>query len=151
MRSLLVLLLAGCSQYDLVHPQTPPLQAFGAPPATHGQVCVFRPHTLGSALTATFRDNGTLVGATRGPTYFCYLAEPGVHLITVDGGDAPDRTMVIRAGEARYFHHEINMGTDDLRLIDLGTAQRLASACEYTSIAGGPDEVPPAVPIARAQ
>jgi hypothetical protein len=147
MRSLVLVLLAACSQYDLAHPRTPPVHAFAAPPGTHGQVCVFRPHSLGSAVTSTFRDNGALVGATRGPTYFCYLAEPGIHHLTVDGGDAPARTMVIRAGDARYLHHEINIGTDDLRPIDLATAQRFASVCEYAVISEGPD-APGPVPVA---
>jgi hypothetical protein len=43
---------------------------------------VLRPQWIAAAVTAPVHDNGRLVGATRGPTYFCYAAQPGHHVIT---------------------------------------------------------------------
>jgi hypothetical protein len=79
-------LLVACTPLRLVTPDEPPVDAFSEAPYGWGKICVLRPHSLGFALMAPIRDNGQLVGATRGPSYFCYLVPPGPHRVTAHVG-----------------------------------------------------------------
>jgi len=154
---LLLLLLplpaAGCSSYELATPRPPPTDAFASPPSGLARVCVFRPHKLGFALTTPMRDNGRLVGATKGPAYFCYFAAPGNHELRVEVSDASPLRFSAEAGGRYFVHHEINVGSDALLFVDEREARALATRCEYQVVVGVPndEQVPLSVPLARAQ
>ncbi len=137
----------------LERPETAPIHALGLPPPGLGQVCVLRPHELGAALTSAVRDNGVLVGATEGTSYFCYFAEPGHHEISVEVSDADATVIELLPGQRAYLHHRINIGADELRWIDASTAERMLGECEYVLVASPPEgERPPgATPLARAR
>lgn len=145
-------LLAGCSSYA-VDARAPATDAFGAPPAGLGRVCVFRPHAIGSLLTTPYHDNGALVGATKGPAYFCYFAAPGRHELRVDTSDAPPLRFEVAQGERVWVHHQINVGTDELFFLDEPHARRFAETCTYQVVTETPSDerVPLEVPLARAQ
>ncbi len=53
--------------------------------------------------TTVVYDNGKLVGATRDETYFCYLAEPGKHVIVSDGTYG-SRTALLTAQAGRRYY-----------------------------------------------
>lgn len=92
-------LLVACA-YACARPAAEP-----APPKGSAQVCVLRPDSLASDVTMEVRDNGRVVGATRGSSYFCYLAAPGEHQITsVDDDTGP--TLLRASDGARYWIHQ---------------------------------------------
>lgn len=86
----------------------PPLAAPAAepaPPKGSAQVCVLRPQSLAGDVTMEVKDNGRVVGATRGSSYFCYLAAPGEHQITsIDDDTGP--TLLRASDGARYWIHQ---------------------------------------------
>jgi hypothetical protein len=144
--------LSACSSYSLREPEVVPIEPFGRVPQGVAQVCVVRPHNLGGLLTTTFRDNGVLVGATRGPSFFCYYAAPGRHALVPDGGDAPIATFEARAGERRFLHHAVNIGEDELLWTDPAAAESFLSECDYLvleEVAPG-ERTPAARPFAPA-
>ena len=75
-------LLLACAPYEIVQTPSPPVELAGAPQGNMGKICVVRPQARALSYPAEVRDNGNLVGATRGQSYFCYLAEPGAHRLT---------------------------------------------------------------------
>lgn len=66
-------------------------------------VCVIRTARLAAGSTFAVHDNDVLVGATRGPSYFCYRAQPGHHRIVVASEDAAQTFDVVLAERARYY------------------------------------------------
>lgn len=153
MRMALVLaLLAGCSSYTLVRPEHARIDAFGPAPSSLGLVCVFRPHRVGLALTIPIADNGKLVGATRGPGYFCYFAAPGQHQIVAEDGDAEPANVGVEAGQRYFLHHEISFGPDRFVWIDAARARQFATQCAYTVVvdAPGDEDLPGDRPVAPA-
>jgi hypothetical protein len=68
--------VVACSPYTLVTTQ-PTLPALAYNSSNLGTVCVFRSSPFARLVTFAIHDNSQLVGATRGDSYFCYLAEPG--------------------------------------------------------------------------
>src|SRR6476659_7991005 len=103
---LLCLLASGCYSYRLRKPDVVPLEAFGALPGDEAQVCVMRPHWIAGPVTAVVRDNREVVGATRGPTYFCYRVRPGHHLIESEADLVEDAELMAQPG-GRYYLHQI--------------------------------------------
>lgn len=101
------LVLAGLALVGCAHAATPA-------PSGVAQVCVLRPESLAAATTMEVRDNGRLVGATRGATYVCWLAAPGEHQITsIDDDTGP--TLLHARPDARYWlHQEISTLAGDL-------------------------------------
>lgn len=159
MRLLLIAGLAACSPYA-VHATTPPLAPFGPGPGEAAQVCVVRPSAWAAGVTFVVHDNQQLVGATRGPSYFCYVAAPGRHEIvsdTFDSTDTPGRASGVLAPNQRYWlyqDHDNNLGsiTSKLAWIDERQARDMVSSCEYKVVTATPahEQVPPAVPYAPA-
>lgn len=96
-----MLLLAACSRYAVSETATPTVAPLGPVPRTDaGTFCLYRPSYAGfpfNPKVAVF-DNGQLVGATSAYGYFCWLAEPGAHRVTLGQG-AIDRVFRIRRGE----------------------------------------------------
>ncbi len=152
--------MAACSPYSISGGTTPRMQAFGPSRADVGTVCVIRSSTWARAVTFVLHDNGTLVGAAKGDSYFCYEAEPGEHEIvsdTFDSTDHPGRTSIaVVAGERYWLHqdHENTFGsvTSKLVWIDESVARDLIGGTEYKVLTETPahEQPPPAVPFARA-
>ncbi len=156
MRVLAIALLVGCGGYGFVEPKTPPIQPFAAPPSDLAQICVLRPHILAGAVTFAVRDNGKLVGATRGASYFCYFAMPGTHQITSEGDSVEGATVTIVAGSRYYVHQRVKnvMGwvTSPLEWVPESEARTMIAKCDYrvvTEVPGG-EARPPVNPVAAA-
>ena len=157
------LVFLGCSSYSLVAPQTPPIEAFGPAPRTDvATVCVIRPSHWAGAVTFVVHDDGQVVGATRGESYFCYFAKPGEHAIVSSTGDPTDRngvaTLAAAAGQRYWLHQDFDnvFGsiTDKLQWVDEARARTLLTegACDYKVLDGvpGTEKLPGAIPTAPA-
>jgi hypothetical protein len=142
--ALLLLFVTACSSYRLREPEKPPLDALGAPPANAARVCTVRTSVLAGAVTFPIRDNGHLVGATRGPGHFCWLAEPGDHEITIET-DHVD-TAQLRADPAKvYFLKQqvsnmMGVVTCEPQWIDFEEARKAIADTPYEVLAGVPGE-----------
>lgn len=140
---------AGCSGYALRRPPEPPIDARAWPPVGLAQVCVVRPHWLAGAVTLAVHDNGALVGATRGPSYFCYFAEPGVHQIASEEADAGAleqarlTTVVLTAGGRYWLHQRVHPFGHRVEWVDDRLGERMVRRAGYRIIAGTPDGEPP--------
>jgi len=80
----------------------------GAVPASAARVCVLRPELDAADVTLELRDNGRLVGATRGATYVCWLAAPGEHQVT-SADDTGPTLFVARPGAHYWIHQEMSL------------------------------------------
>lgn len=58
-------------------------------------------------MTFPTRDNGALVGATSGPTYFCYRAEPGEHEIVVEADNQETARLAAEAGKTYFLEQHV--------------------------------------------
>ncbi len=133
------------------------LTELGPVPSGAAQVCVVRPDSLAASVAMPVRDNGRLVGATRGTTFFCYLARAGEHQITsVDDDTGP---MLLRAvSGARYWLHQdvselAGAVHAHLDWVDENAGLELLDACEarvHVAVPGHEDETS-AQPIAPAK
>lgn len=126
-----LLLGASCSHYHLTNPDPPPIDALADPPYGMGQICVLRPHSVGALITFVVRDNGQLVGATRGPSYFCYHVAPGPHQVTSDSGTIAAVDLSVAPGGRYYLHQIVRIGPDGLALVDELQAAQQLERCEY--------------------
>lgn len=72
------------------------------------QVCVMRPETLARDVSMEVRDNGRLVGATRGGTYVCWLAATGEHQLTSNDDDTGPTWLEARANGRYWLHQEVS-------------------------------------------
>lgn len=91
----------GCAGYELAEPRAP-LQPWAPAPRGLATICVVRTSVLALDVAFPTRDNGMLVGATRGPSRFCYYAEPGEHEIVVES-DSRATAHLVAEPEGRYF------------------------------------------------
>ena len=169
MRQPAVLLAAalamGCTGYRMTTEQPPPPHVMSSAPPNVGQICVVRPHSVASLAPIVVWDNGRLVGLTKGPTYFCYLAEPGPHEIASTYGDDIDKELgtdqVVKAKvsvepSGRYFlHHDVrNPLLLSVGWVSESAAQPMIDVCRYAQLVEVPgDETLPQpdhpVPAAR--
>lgn len=160
-KSLLALVaVSACSPYS-VATTPPPITAFGPAASTLGTICVIRQSVFAHAVTFAIHDNGQLVGATRGDSYFCYLAQPGAHTIVSDTGDSTDQPgttkLEVRSNQRYWFEqdHDNSLGsiTSKLLAIDESRAHELVTGCEYMVIveAPGHEALPSPVPLAFAR
>lgn len=153
MHAALLALALGCARSE---PAKEPSE-LGAPPNGVARVCVLRPDREASDVTMEIRDNGRLVGATRGTTYFCYLAAPGDHQITSIDDDTGPTLLSARAGARYWLHQEI--ATLDghvhahLDFVDEPTALEMLESCESRVLVNVPghDDREDAMPIAPAR
>lgn len=143
----------GCSSWELMEPKTPPVAPFAAIPASVGQICALRPHWAAAAVTFVVRDNGFLVGATRGPSYFCWYAKPGIHVLSSEADDVEELRVEVIVG-GRYFLHQgvknlLGHVTSPLRWVGQDEAFGMVEKCTYKVLVGtpGPEPVPPAAPV----
>lgn len=148
------LLLGGCIRSDLLFPDLAPIDPLAAPIYGMAQICVVRPHTWAMARTMFFHDNGNVVGATRGPSYFCYAAQPGLHrLEVIDGTPPPAVEFPVVAGQRLFFHNRVGLGHDRLTLMTEAEAPELLDKCEYSQLLDTPQRLviseAPARPLAK--
>lgn len=149
----IVMCLAGCgANYQVAEVSRPPVSQLTLAP-DKGLVCIYRNSNLGAALTIAIRDNDQLVGATEGSSWFCYFAEPGRHLLSVEGSDADDFPLVAVAGQRQFVELRVNLGQDDLVARQELEGWREVRELTYLMIEEGPDDepVPPALAFARAR
>ena len=111
-----------------------------------------------------FRDNDRLVGATRGPSYFCWFAEPGSHAIVAIGGDDIDEelgtstrdtaTIDVVAARRYWLHQTVGqtLGVGSLQWVDEERAFEMIRDASYTMLDAvpGDEALPPRVPLVRA-
>lgn len=153
--------LGGCTAYTVETARAPTLHPFAPPPAGHGEICVVRPHVTGMLAVAVVHDNGVLVGATRGPTYFCYLAAPGRHRVISTYGDDIDRelgtdvveeaSVVVAPGSRHYLHQDVRTAVSmSVRWVDEDTAREMIDDCAPSRLSAvpGSQTMPPPVPLA---
>jgi hypothetical protein len=94
-----------CSAYRISEPRAEVLHPFAPIPTDFARVCIIRTSRLAQAVAFPTLDNDALVGATKGPTFFCYKAEPGEHTLRIQA----DEPMVVKLhaeGGASYYLHE---------------------------------------------
>ncbi len=150
-------LLAACTSYTLAQPTEAPISAFGPAATKAATVCVIRPSHWHLQTTFVVRDDGQLVGATQGESYFCYLAEPGPHRIVAMPSDSEETATQVnlraQAGRRYWLHLDFDryLGTM-LESVDENTARPMVDACDYKELVDAPGEeyIPEAVPYARA-
>ena len=152
MRSVvLALVLAGCAPAPRVASE------LGTVPAGSARVCVVRPEEAASHVTMKLRDNGRLVGATRGRTYACWLAAPGAHQITSDADDTGPTLLRVEAGARYFLHLEVSelggAAHAHLDVVDERAAEELVDACDARVLVSVPghDDATGAMPIAPAR
>ena len=146
----------GCARAGDAKGPSPLAGELGAQPPGLAQVCVIRPASIAGGATMTVRDNGRLVGATRGRTYVCWLAAPGAHQLTSDDDDTGPTLFRAEAGSRYWLHQEVfevfGMAHAHLDWIDEPTATELLDACdERVRVAvPGHDDHPAAQPVVPA-
>lgn len=147
---------AGCS--PPASPQAPhaAMADLGPVPAGAAQVCVVRPISTAAQVSMPVRDNGRLVGATRGATFFCYLVASGVHLITSTDDDTGPTFLQAVPGARYWLHQDVVELTGDVHAhldwVDEATALEMLDACEarVRVAVPGHDDEPAAQPIVPA-
>ena len=118
---------------------------------------MLRPHNLAMAVTFVVHDNDRLVGATRGPTYFCYYAEPGPHYITTDSGDEVTEARLTAEPDRRYYLHQqvdnvFGYVRGRLEWVDESTGLDMLDRCGYRVLVAvpGDEALPPTAPLVPA-
>lgn len=154
----LALALSGtaCTSYKLAEPAAP-IQPWASAPGGLATICVVRTSVLALAVAFPTRDNGMLVGATRGPSHFCYYAEPGEHDITVES-DSTETAHIVAAPEGRYF---LKLEVDNIAgwvrgrpvWVTADVAREDFESSVYKVLVGvpGSEKLPGEVPIAPAK
>ena len=102
-----LLFAAGCTSYELAAPASP-VAPFAAPAPDRAQICVIRASVMAFAVTFPVHDGGLLVGATRGPGYFCYFAAPGRHVISTEADETEVAGLVAEPGGRYYLKQEVD-------------------------------------------
>lgn len=148
---------AACSSYQLREPASPPLAAFGALPPNTARICTVRTSVLAQAVTFPIRDNGTLVGASRGQGHFCWLAEPGPHQIAIESDQIDEAVVTAEAGKSYYLRQDVNFVFGMVSVspvwIDEPTAHEALGSTPYEVLAGvpGSEKLPEQPPFVRAR
>jgi hypothetical protein len=143
-----LLLAVGCSSYQLVHPEQA-LAPVGPVPGNVARVCVVRTSVIASLVTFPTRDNGVLVGATRGATHFCYLAQPGHHRIQIEADAEEHAELDAEGGRSYFLKQEVDnvFGYVKCRAVWVDERQgaELLDASSYAILGGvpGTEKLPP--------
>jgi len=140
------LVLAACSPYQLGPPPADPLavtRPFTGYIDAMATVCVIRTARVAMAVTFIVHDNGLLVGATRGPTWFCWRAEPGHHRITVASEDGGQRFEVDLQERGRYYldqglEYHLGFVTPRGRWVDEAAAVALFQQSQHRILEAAP-------------
>ena len=145
-RILLAASVLACSPYQLAAPPEEPgavVQPFTTYIDGMATVCVIRSAQLALAVTFTVHDNKLLVGATRGPTYFCYRAQPGRHQIAIASDDGELRFDVLLEPRGRYYldqrlRSDFGFVVPQGGWVDEATAAQLMRRSEHRVLLGAP-------------
>lgn len=143
---IVALTLAACSPYRLADPPQDPdavARPFTAYLDSMASVCVIRTAILAMAVTFIVRDNDMLVGATRGPTWFCYRAEPGRHHIAIASEDGVQSFDVALEPRARYYLdlgllYRLGFVIPQARWVDETHAAALLARSQHRVLLGAP-------------
>ena len=100
--------IAGCTSWKLSDPQPASVMPTGPVPPGLARVCVVRTAILALAVPFPTHDNGVLVGATRGQSFFCYLAQPGAHDIAIEADETEHASLDAQAGRAYVLKEEVD-------------------------------------------
>jgi hypothetical protein len=152
-----LLLAAGCSAYGVVTRDTPAVAPFAATDAGRATVCVVRSGFPAPLYTIVVRDNGTLVGATHDGTYFCYLADPGRHVIVSDATFGTRTATLNAAPGHRYYLRQQwlvpGVRGHALSWIEASVAEEDIRYDEYAVVTEAPstETLPDARPVAPAR
>ncbi|WP_394848179.1 DUF2846 domain-containing protein [Pendulispora brunnea] len=147
----------GCASWKLSEPDTVAVHPFLPHPAHVAKVCVIRTSVLEHGVTFVSRDNGVLVGATRGPTYFCYYAEPGDHDLSIEADAWASARLRAEAGGSYYLKEEVAVEGGKVRglgvWVDEAIARSLVDDSEYAVLVGAPERehLPGTLPFAPAR
>lgn len=150
-----LVLVTGCASYKLAEPAAP-IDAFATPPPDRAQVCVLRDSWLAQAVAFPVHDDGVLVGATRGAGYFCYLAAPGRHVLTIESDKVEKAELTAEAGGRYYLVHEVDNIFGYVRTRSVWLAERAARErmedlpCQVLVGVPGSERLPAEVPFAPA-
>lgn len=142
--------LAGCSPYRLGAPPSDPTavtRPFTAYLDGMASVCVIRTSPIAAAVTFLVYDNEVLAGATRGPTWFCYRAEPGPHDIVISSEDGQQRFSVDLEERGRYYldqglTYRLGYVVPRGRWIDESAAAALLASSQHRILQGAPASEP---------
>ncbi|AKT40336.1 hypothetical protein [Chondromyces crocatus] len=149
-------LTTGCSSWRLSEPAQAPIAPMAAPPEGMAKICVVRADEAAHEVTFPVHDNGVLVGATRGPGHFCYLAEPGHHVVESAADEVATATIDAAPGGRYTLLQEVEdrLGHVTCRASWVGEkeAREHVTATPYAQLVGVPSEekLPEAVPRAAA-
>jgi hypothetical protein len=153
--ALLAVTAAACSSYRISEPRAEVLHPFAPISADFARVCVIRTSRL--ALTEAFPtlDNDKLVGATKGPTFFCYKAEPGEHTIEIKASKPTVVQLHAEAGRSYYLHETLPYAvllvlTCTATWVSEAAARDLVNESTYEVITEAPEHVPDPIPYANA-
>jgi hypothetical protein len=150
------LLVAGCTSWKLAQPAAATVMPFDAAPPAAARVCVVRTSILALAVTFPTHDDGVLVGATRGQSFFCYLAEPGEHEIAIDADETEHAHLTAKAGESYFLKEEVDniFGYVKCRSVwvKADDARDLVASADHLVLVGVPGEekLPGDAPFAPA-
>ena len=138
------------------HARSPSPRDVAALPPGVAQVCMVRPEAESASVTMTVRDNGRLVGATRGKTYVCWLAAPGAHQIGSDDDDTGPILLRAESGARYWLHQEVlelgGVAHAHLDFVDAARAEELLEECDERVMVNVPghDDHPAAQPVVPA-
>jgi hypothetical protein len=152
---LLAVTAAACSSYRLAEPQAAVLHPFTPIPTDFARVCVIRTSRLAASQPFPTLDNGVLVGATKGRTFFCYQAEPGEHLLRMQADEPTEEKLYAVGGRSYYLHETIPLSPAvrcEVTWVSDAKASELMRSATYEVVTDTPaTERPPApVPYAKA-
>jgi hypothetical protein len=151
------LALVGCSSWKLSKSPETALGPESAPPPGAAKVCVIRTAVVAIAVTFPTRDNGALVGATSGPTYFCYAAEPGEHEIVVEADEVEVARLTAEPGKSYFLEQRVDFIFGYVKCRSVWVAESEAARLFRGSYPGvlvevpGSEKLPPDRPYARAK
>jgi hypothetical protein len=152
--TVLALTGAACSPYRIAAPRAEVLHPFAPIPSEFARVCVIRTSHMAQAVTFTTFDNGALVGATKGPTFFCYKAEPGDHALRIEADEPTSLTFRAEGGQSYYLHQKVPfalMLRCDAAWVSQPVARDLVDDSTYEVLTQTPSGEPPPAPIPFAK
>lgn len=146
---------AACSSYRISEPRAEVLHPFAPIPADFARICVIRTSRLAQAVAFATMDNDALVGATKGPTFFCYKAEPGAHVLRIEADKSTTVQLRAEGGKSYYLHEKVPFAfiiRCDAVWVSESRARDLVDDSTYEVLTQTPksQQLPGAVPFARA-
>jgi hypothetical protein len=154
----LALLAAGasaCASYRIAEPHVEVLNPFTPIPTDFARVCVVRTSRLAFAQAFPMTDNGMLVGATKGLTFFCYKAEPGEHTLRIEADEPVVEKLYAAGGRSYYLHETIPLSPAvrcEVTFVSEPKARELMDRATYEVLTDTPssEHPPDAIPYAKA-